>query len=312
MSFAASPNTRGVIACLGAALLWASNGVVSKYLMNSGLAPFALAQGRITFAAGLTFLWLVFKSPGKLLVNKKDILHFIFLGTIGMAANSGCYLAAVSKIPTAAAILLQYLAPALIALYAWRFMAERMGAIKILALLLAFIGCYLVVGGYNLDLLSLNRWGLAWGLGSAATFAFYCIYSEYTLRNYSTWTVLCYALIMGSIAWNLALGPQQLLNVGWDKRSWLLIFCSASMGTVVPFGIFAYGIDQLRATRATIISTFEPIAAALIAFLFLGEKLELLQMLGGAVVVTAVGLIQREREQDRLAPALIKQNRFRS
>jgi drug/metabolite transporter (DMT)-like permease len=235
--------------------------------MNSGLAPFTLAQGRITFAAALTFLWLAFKNPGELRVNRKDFLHFILLGTIGMAANSGCYLAAVSKIPTAAAILLQYLAPALIALYAWRFMAERMGAVKILALLLAFIGCYLVVGGYNLNLLSLNRWGLVWGLGSAATFAFYCIYTEYALRSYSARTVLCYALIMGSIAWSLAFGPQKLLNMGWDKRSWLLIFYSASMGTVIPFGIFGYGIDQLRATRATIISTFEPIAAALIAYL---------------------------------------------
>jgi drug/metabolite transporter (DMT)-like permease len=52
---------------------------------------------------------------------------------------------------------------------------------------------------------------------------------------------------------------------GWDAKSWLLIFYSVSIGTIVLFGISAYGIDNLRATRATIISTFEPIAAGLIA-----------------------------------------------
>jgi drug/metabolite transporter (DMT)-like permease len=118
--------------------------------------------------------------------------------------------------------------------------------------------------------------------------------------------MLCYALIAASITFNLALGPARLLTMGWDAKSWLLILYSVSIGTIVPFGIFAYGIDNLRATRATIISTFEPIAAGLIAYLWLGERLEGLQMLGGLGVLFAVFLIQKEREHDLLAPAMIK------
>jgi drug/metabolite transporter (DMT)-like permease len=56
-----------------------------------------------------------------------------------------------------------------------------------------------------------------------------------------------------------------------------------------------------------IISTFEPIAAGLIAYLWLGEQLEGLQMLGGLGVLFAVFLIQKERERDMLTPAMIKQ-----
>ena len=294
------------MACLGAAVLWASNGVVSKYLMNGGLSPFVLAQGRMTFGAILTVAWLLLTRPKTLIIRPRDILSFILLGSLGLAAVNCCYLAAISKIPTAAAILLEYLAPTLIAVYAWRFMGERMGLTKIIALGLALGGCYLVVGGYNLDLLNLNRSGLIWGLGAAATFAFYCVYSEYNLRSYSPWTLLCYALIAASITFNLALGPARLLTMGWDAKSWLLIFYSVSIGTIVPFGIFAYGIDNLRATRATIISTFEPIAAGLMAYLWLGERLEGLQMLGGLGVLFAVFLIQKERERDLLAPAMIK------
>jgi drug/metabolite transporter (DMT)-like permease len=260
----------------------------------------------MTFGAILTVVWLLLTRPKALIIRPRDILSFILLGSLGLAAVNCCYLSAISKIPTAAAILLEYLAPTLIAVYAWRFMGERMGLTKIIALGLALGGCYLVVGGYNLDLLNLNRWGLIWGLGAAVTFAFYCVYSEYNLRSYSPWTMLCYALIAASIAFNLALGPARLLTMGWDAKSWLLILYSVSIGTIVPFGIFAYGIDNLRATRATIISTFEPIAAGLIAYLWLGERLEGLQMLGGLGVLFAVFLIQKEREHDLLAPAMIK------
>jgi len=286
------------VACLGAAVLWASNGVVSKYLMNGGLSPFVLAQGRMTFGAILTAAWLLLTRPKTLIIRPRDILSFILLGSLGLAAVNCCYLASISKISTAAAILLEYLAPTLIAVYAWRFMGERMGLTKIIALGLALGGCYLVVGGYNIGLLNLNRWGVLWGLGAAVTFAFYCVYSEYNLRNYSPWTILCYALIGASITFNLALGPARLLTMGWDTKSWLLIFYSVSIGTIVPFGIFA--------TRATIISTFEPIAAGLMAYLWLGERLEGLQMLGGLGVLFAVFLIQKERERDLLAPAMIK------
>lgn len=301
--------TKGVLACLAAALLWATNGAVSKFLMNGGLSPFALAQGRVTYAAAMTLAWLALTRPGALRIQRRHILHFLLLGSGGMAAVNACYLSAVARIPTAAAVLIQYMAPALIALYAVSFMEERMGPVKILALLAAFGGCYLVVGGYDIALLSLNRWGVLWGLGAAVSFAFLCIYSEYGLRDYSPWTVLCYALVIAGVIWNLIMGPGNLLNLGRDGFSWGLIFYSASAGTVVPFGLFTYGIDRLRATRATIVSMSEPMAAALVAYAWLGETLEGLQVLGGVLVLAAVTLIQKEREQDRLTPAVLKQAR---
>ncbi|MBW2093932.1 MAG: EamA family transporter [Deltaproteobacteria bacterium] len=301
-----SMTTRGILACLGAALLWGANGVASKYLMNGGLSPFVWSQGRLTIASILMILWLLVVNPKSLRVTPRHLLHFVLLGSIGMAGVNACYFAAISKISTAAAILIEYLAPAFIAVFAWAFMQQRMGPLKLIALLLALAGCYLVVGGYNLNLLNMNLAGMLWGLGAAFTYSFYIVYSEFSLRSYSPWTVTCYALIVASITWNIVLGPSKMLSMGWDIPSWTTIFLASTIGTVVPFGLFAYGIEHLRSTRATIIATFEPIAAGLIAFVFLGERLLGLQIIGGMAVLSAVAMIQWEKEHDERAPAMIK------
>ena len=120
-----SSSGKGTIACLGAAISWASNGVVSKFLMNEGLPPFILTQGRMTFSAILILLFILFTRPHVLIIRTRDILNFLILGSVGMAAISASYLTAISKIPVAAAILLQYLSPVLIAFYAFIFMNEE-------------------------------------------------------------------------------------------------------------------------------------------------------------------------------------------
>ena len=62
------------------------------------------------------------------------------------------------------------------------------------------------------------------------------------------------------------------------------------MGTAIPFGLYFVGINYIRSTRASITATLEPISAGFIAYLFLGEILEPLQILGGVLVIAAIVL----------------------
>jgi drug/metabolite transporter (DMT)-like permease len=78
------------------------------------------------------------------------------------------------------------------------------------------------------------------------------------------------------------------------------------MGTAIPFGLYFVGINYIRSTRASITATLEPISAGFIAYLFLGEILEPLQILGGVLVITAIVLLQLQSEQDELTPELIR------
>lgn len=174
---------RGYFYVIVGAILWAVSGSSSKFLFNSGITPFELVQLRTTISASLLFLIFFFFKPKLLKISSKDIAYFIVLGTVGMAAVQFTYFFAISKIQVAAAILLEYLAPILIALHAVIFARDRLSLMTVSAIIGAVIGCYFVVGAYNLDLFAMNRLGILSGLGAAVSFAWYSVHGEYGRRH---------------------------------------------------------------------------------------------------------------------------------
>lgn len=90
---------------------------------------------------------------------------------------------------------------------------------------------------------------------------------------------------------------------------WGLIVYVAVLGTLIPFALYFEGINLIRSTRASITATLEPISAAMISFFVLGETLEPLQILGGALVIGAIILLQLRKEYDDATPELIRRRR---
>jgi drug/metabolite transporter (DMT)-like permease len=297
---------KGYLCVVGAAFLWASSGAVGKGLMSQGMGVLELVQARITLAALLMSAAFGFGGRGYLKIGAGDLPYLLLLGIL-MALNNASYFYAISKIQVAAAILLQYMAPVMVTLYAVLFWGERMGWLKALALGLAVGGCYLVVGGYSLRLLELNREGMLGGLGAAMCFATYTLLAERAMGRCSPWTVLLYAMLFAAVAWHLLMEPFRYLKVGFTLEQWGWLLYIAVAGTVLPFGLYLVGVNHIRSTRAIITATLEPISAALMAFMFLGEALEPFQALGGALVIGAVVLLQLEREHGQaLSPENIR------
>jgi drug/metabolite transporter (DMT)-like permease len=186
------------------------------------------------------------------------------------------------------------------------FWKERPTFLKISALFLAFGGCFLVVGGYDLDLLKMNLLGILGGLTSAITFAGYSLLGERAMHRYKPWTVLFYALAFSALTWHVFYPPFTYIGAGYSLVQWGWIIYISIVGTILPFGLFFTGINHIRSTRASITATLEPISAGFFAFILLGERLLLLQIIGGCMVILAVVLLQLQQEHDELAPALIR------
>jgi drug/metabolite transporter (DMT)-like permease len=311
----APPNasSRGYACVALAAVLWASNGSAAKFLFSEGVSPFQLVQLRLTIAAVTLFVWLLARQPSLLRISGRDVLYFVVLGTCGMAAVNIAYMFAISRIQVAAAILLEYLSPIFIAAYFVLFAGERLRPVTMAAMAGAVVGCFFAVGAYNLDMLSLNLAGILSGLGAAVAFAWWSIHGEYGMRRYDPWTVLLYSLAVAAVEWNLIHPPLEAFTHAYPIHVWGWILYVGIAGTLIPFGLYLEGINLIRATRASITSTLEPIVAGVLAYLFLGETMEGLQILGGVMVIAAIILLQLQSEEDPRAPppALIRAEKER-
>lgn len=268
---------------------------MSKHLFHGGMTAFQLVQLRTTISSAVLFAWLMLTKRALLRVAQKDLVYLMLLG-ITLAATQFAYLFAISKIQVAAAILLQYQAPVLIAAWSVLFGRKRFSSLTFASIAAAVFGCYLMVGGYNLDILSMNRAGIISGLASAVAFALYSLKSEYGMRTYAPWTVLLYALVFAAVVWNIMHPPLAAFSGNYRVNTWLGILFISVFGTVLPYGLYNIGIQMINPVRASITATFEPVIAGMISFIFLNETMGPVQLIGATLVILAVIILQIKRD----------------
>ncbi|MEW6351631.1 MAG: EamA family transporter [Thermodesulfobacteriota bacterium] len=296
----------GYLSVAAAAVMWASSGTVGKVLMSGGITPSDLVQVRVTLASVLMGVLFALVRRDLLRIRVGDMAYFVLLGGLVMASVQLFYFYSISRIQVAAAILIQYQAPIFVAIYSVCFWGERFTRPKLAALLLTIGGCYLVTGAYELTLERMDLPGIGGALLSAFFLAAYTLLGERGMQKYPPWTVTFYSMVFAAMSWHMVHRPFGYVTAGYSASQWGLILYVSVIGTVLPFGLFLVGVNYIRSTRAIITATLEPISAAVIAFLVLGEHLANLQILGTAMVVTAIVLLQLHREREELAPEAIR------
>ena len=287
---------KGYLFVILAAAMWGTNGVVVKYLFHHGVSPSMLLQIRSAFAFLILFVILALFKRDLIRFHKRDLPFMVTFAIGGMAMVNFMYFYTISKTNVATAVLLQYMGIVFITIFAVSFQGERLTWAKVASLPLAFGGCFLMVGGYDLKLLRLNTVGLISGLIAALFFAFYTLYGEYGLKRYSPWTMVVYAFGFTALFWALFITPWEVSHRGLILTKWPHFLFVIIVGTVIPFGLFLQGIKYIRATRASITSTLEPVVAGVVSYLLLGENLFSLQIIGGISVIAAIILLQAERK----------------
>ena len=275
-----------------AAILFAISGTSAKFLFNDGITAFQLIQMRTTLAFTGLLIWLCLRYPALLKISIKDVPYFIGLGVFGIGSAQFFYLLAISKINVAAAILLHYTGPVFVALYVVFIQRQKLRKNSTLAILGTLMGCFLVVGAYNLQIFALNRVGIIAGILAAVSFAVYSILSDYGMRKYTPWTVLLYGLLFAALMWNILHPPLEAFFHRYSPVQWGWIFFIGICGTIFPFGLYFEGVKRIQPTHASITATLEPISAGVIATVFLGEVMVPLQMIGGLIVIVSIIILQ--------------------
>jgi DME family drug/metabolite transporter len=283
----------GTICVLLSSSLFATSGTIIKHLIQGyNLQPLTVAAVRITLAALMLFALLGVLDRKLLRIQARDIPFFLLFGLICVTLFQACWVYAVSLIDVGVATVLNYTAPAWAVVFSWPLLGERLNRRKGLALLLTSSGVALIVRIFDAQFLSLNMVGLLWGLGSGLTYGLYGIFGRRALKRYSSWTVITYAFSAAAL-FLLATQSAPCMVSAFAQpgaATWLVIL--ALMPTLAGYALFTFGLRYLEATVATILATIEPVMATLWAALFLGESLTWPQIVGGALVIAGVIVLQ--------------------
>lgn len=270
-----------------AAALWGSIGVAVTVASRHGLSAVDTSLWRAGGAFLALFLGVLVLRPQALRVRSRDLPLFAAYGLLGVAVFMTIYFTAVRLSSVATAAMLLYTAPAWVTVLARIFFAEPLGRRKAVAVLLTVAGSALVVRAYDPAALHLNLAGVAAGLAAGFTYALYSIFGKGALRRYAPLTTVLYALGFGAGFLLIAalLGPGLSLP---PPRAWPVLVYLVTVPTLLAYLLYVAGLNQMEAGRASILATVEPVVAAALGVLLLGERLEPWQWLGGGLVVTGI------------------------
>jgi len=266
-----------------AALLFGVNGAIAADLLTA-VPPANTAQIRSILAAlilgGLAYRRRATRHGGRLLA-------LMALGVI-LATVTVSFFAAISRLGVGPGVTIQFTGPVLV--LAWlRLISKRAVPPRAwLAAVGALIGVALISRVWETDRLDLV--GLGAALLASVTFAAYLILSGFLGRFLPAVTVTAYGFGFAALAL-LASVPVRLPPgdpVVVAELIWLV-----TLGTVAPFLLEVGALKRVDAGTVGVVATLEPVIAAGTAWLWLGQMLDLWQVIGGLVVVTAVAVVQR-------------------
>jgi len=218
-------------------------------------------------------------------------VRLLGMGTLLTAAALLAFLG-LERIPASTFIVLFYTYPAMVAVMSL-FLGERLSWSGWLALGLTLVGIFLTVPDFGQDLSENNQVGLILALLNAFTGALYFIISSRLLRGHtamaraSAWGMMGALLPMLLITF-FRLG--ELRPVTPDV--WGNLLALVVVSTVFPVFFLNAGIQKVGAARAAILSTLDPLLTIILAALFLGERLQPIQLLGGAFILASVLILQ--------------------
>ncbi|MCL4462386.1 MAG: DMT family transporter [Firmicutes bacterium] len=279
----------GFIFVLLAGALWGTTGTVTKYIYDYGVEPLSLALLRTSISFVSLYLFAVLTGR-RVHLKKKDIPFFLAFGAVSVAAFNLFYLSAIQLTTVSTAVVLLYTAPAFSMLTARLVLKESMTTRKLFALILTFAGIFLVVGAYRPGHVLLNVPGMLAGLGAGLTYGVYSIFTKSAFkRGYGPLETVIVALGSGLVFLLFARPPWHLLPLLSEPLAlWLLVVIMAVFSTMLAYLFFATGLVHVAAGKATLVAAVEPVVAIVVAIIFLGETMNLLQFIGVVAVLAAV------------------------
>lgn len=285
-----------------ASTLFAVNGAVSKVVLSSGISSLRLTEVRCTGAL-VGFVLIAWLRGSSLRFRLRELPFILLFGVVGLALVQFLYFVAIKRLPIGVGLIIEYIAPVLIALWTRYVWKRRLPRAVWVAMAVALGGLAMVVELWRGT--SLDGAGVAAALAAALCYATYVLAGEHGVRTRDTvslttigfiFAALFYAIIQPWWTFPFARSSVDVSLLGrlatlhapvWGMYLWVIV-----LGGVAPFLLYFGSLKHISATRASLVAMLEPVVASLVAYAWLGETFGAWQIVGGCVVLAALALAQ--------------------
>lgn len=304
-----------MIALVSAAVLAFTSILIRMVSEDYGLPALILAFWRDTFVVLCALPYLGIFKPSLLKIERKHLLFLITFGAV-LALFNILWTLAVTLTGAAVATVLVYSSAGFTALLGRLLLKETLDTKKVVAVILCLAGCVLVSGATSAAAWRTNTLGIVTGVLSGLLYAIYSLMGRRAAqKKINPWTALFYTFLFAALILlgiNLLPGnlfpatadhPAEMFLLGTQWRGWLLLLLLAAGPTLIGFGLYNVSLNLLPSSTANLILTVEPVLTAIAAFFLLGERLTPLELLGSALIMTALVILRLRRK-----PKAIPQN----
>jgi DME family drug/metabolite transporter len=275
-----------------AALIWGSLGLVAKFVYSQGMAPYQLAFWRSAVGAllGLAVLWISGSLPRG--VTLRQFVGVLVMGLSGVTGFYTFYFLTLTRASVAVAAVLVYTAPVIAFLISWAFGKERPDRYKFAAMAGSLLGVALVSnllqeGG------SFPLTAMLTGLAAAASYAVFTVTAKEYRAQFQPLALVSFSLAVGTLALLPIAAVSGSLVPATTQAAWLVLILSAAAQALLAYALFTWGLKRVEASRAIVVATLEPVSAAMLGYVVLGEQMNAAQLVGATLVILSALAVQR-------------------
>lgn len=280
----------------GAAILWGILVIFIKNLSGAGLGSMEIVTLRV-YGSAIILVPALFLYNKKLLrMRLKDAWCFVGTGVVSIVFFSYCYFKNVTVSSVAVSSILMYTSPVWVTILARIVFKEKIGRSKVVALVMALMGCALV-SGITGGVGNVSVEGLLLGLGSGIGYGLYSIFGRVALeKGYHPMTVSAYTFTFACVGVLPFVEMGEVLEkMNGESKLWGWAFCMVFFSTCMSFTFYTVGLKYMEAGRAAVLATLEPIVTTLVGVLMYKEHPTLPMLVGILLVLAASILISRKK-----------------
>ncbi|MCP1122300.1 DMT family transporter [Bacillus sp. 3103sda1] len=287
-----SPRHIGLMMIISGATLWGLSGPMIQWLFNhTELSSSDFLVIRLLLAGMFILCSLLFTKQNIFGIWKypHHWIQLLIFAVVGMLGAQYAFIETVHISNAVTATLFQFLGPVLITIYVTMQHKKLPSFMQVIAISAALTGTYFLITNGSIENIVLSKQAILFGILTAVGFAFYTLHPASLIKQWGTSVIVGWGMLLGGISlflYNQEFHFRYVANTLTINTFSMLILVIIS-GTL-SFLLYIGSLKYLSATETSILSSIEPLVAAIVSIIWLNESFGAYQLLGGIFIVVAV------------------------